>query len=103
MVERGWPERLRSDLVRELVHGHTKLLKSCPCFVESSFAAMLCFIPGGHIDVGVAVRKIKEKEVDRVIVEMYLESRAERGAVYACSRYILPSGRTSKVAQLNHV
>ena len=79
MVECGWPERLRSDLVRELVHRDTKLLKSCPRFVVSSFAAMLCFIPGGHVDV--AVRKLKEKEVDRVEMEMFLESRADRSAV----------------------
>ncbi len=84
MVEGGWPERLRSDLIRELVHRDTKLLKSCPRFVESSFAAMLCFIPGGHVDVDVALRKLKEfkeKEVDRVVMEIFLESRAERGAV----------------------
>lgn len=81
MVECGWPERLRSDLVRELVHRDTKFLKSCPRFIESSFAAMLCLIPGGHVDVDVAVRKLEEKEVDRGIVEMYLESRAEMGAV----------------------
>ena len=69
MVECGWPERLRSDLVRELVHRDTKLLKSCPRFVESSFAAMLCFIPGGHVVV--ADRKLR-REANRVIAEIYL-------------------------------
>ena len=70
MVECSWPERLRSDFVRELVHRDTKLLKSCTRFVESSFAAMLCLTPGGHVDV--AVRKLKEKGVDRVVMEMFL-------------------------------
>ncbi len=58
MVKCCGPKRLRSDLVGELVDRDAKLLEACPSFIESSFAAMLCLIPGGHVDaVDVELRR----------------------------------------------
>jgi hypothetical protein len=87
VVECRGPKSLGTDLVCELVDGDAKPFEACPSLIESSFAAVLCLIPGGHDDA-VEVKLELGKEGGLMMrLEMEIEMGVVRGLdsiIYTC-------------------